>query len=494
MLAFVIYLLLIVWLIWKTAFFDLLRDEKLSGSIPAGFFLLKALAVPVFYFVYKKLYGGIETLDAGKFYGDACVIGSHAFKNPMAFLRLMFGMQNDQPGSQDYVDYLSRTLNWDNGTMKDYLYNDNRIVIRVHALLYFISFGSYYVQALFNCLLGFLGIFRLYQSFKKYFSGKEIGLLAILCFFPSLWFYSGAVLKEGIVLFVLGHLVWFTLRLIQGEKRISVILAAFFLFYTGCLLKPYIILFCWFCLSLFFVLENKTNLRYKALVFVSTFVLIFFAVDLASRSLKGRSVTEAVMKHRRTFSGVAKGGIYLYNKDKYIRLEYDTALLQKRADSVFSIKNGSPYMFWTNNNAIDTFFCKSNTDVVSEYRLEQMVSPSRSNIGTGSDKSPVGTVASALYHSLCYPLFINASGIMQWLGSFENLLILLSFAVIMAGAIKNRRLSFFVVVLVFMTVFVCLLAGVATPNSGAIFRYRSPVAAYLMIAALYYLPFKKRAT
>lgn len=493
MTIFVIYLLIILWLIKHNAFFGLLDDDKLNKTQLVWMFFFKALAVPLFYYVYKKLYGGIESLDAGKFYGDAQVIGSYALQDPIAFIRLMLGLQDDAPGSADYINYLSRTLNWDNGTMKDYLYNDNRVVIRVHALFYFIGFGSYFAQALFNCFLGFLGIFRLYKSLKPYMVGKEFWLMAILCFFPSLWFYTGAVLKEGLVLFVLGHLLWLTLRIMNGERKLVVVLATLFLLYLGFLLKPYIVLFCWFCFGLFFVLDKKQALRYKTLLFFSVLAIVFALLNLFSWSIKGRTVVAAVMKHQRTFAGVTKGGIYLYDKDKYIRLDYDTTLINKKADSVFAIKRGSSFMYWTNNNALDTLFCKANTDTTSVYRLDQMVMPGRSNIETGTNEGYAKTILHSVYHSLFYPLFFNAHGAMQWLGSAENLLLLFSLVFIVVGIIRQKKADTFVLVLVCITLCVCVLAGVATPNSGAIFRYRSPVAIYLLIAALYYFPLKRRS-
>jgi hypothetical protein len=39
----------------------------------------------------------------------------------------------------------------------------------------------------------------------------------------------------------------------------------------------------------------------------------------------------------------------------------------------------------------------------------------------------------------------------------------------------------------------CLLIGLTTPNSGAIFRYRSPAVIFILLAALYYLPVSKKS-
>ena len=78
MIAAAIYLLLILFLIYKNNFFGLLKDEQINSKIVTVLFLLKILAIPTFYLVYKKMYGGLEKFDAGKFYTDATIINDYA--------------------------------------------------------------------------------------------------------------------------------------------------------------------------------------------------------------------------------------------------------------------------------------------------------------------------------------------------------------------------------------------------------------------------------
>ena len=125
--VFIIYLLVFLSLIYYNGFFGIIKDDKISNKQFTILFLLKALAVPTFYFVYKKLYGGLELFDAGKFYRDASIISDFAKEDTLAYVKLLFGLQDDSPGSYDFVNYLSRTDNWDNGQLKDFLYNDNHI-------------------------------------------------------------------------------------------------------------------------------------------------------------------------------------------------------------------------------------------------------------------------------------------------------------------------------------------------------------------------------
>ncbi|MBL7917257.1 MAG: hypothetical protein JNM96_02600, partial [Bacteroidia bacterium] len=69
-----IYFLVIVFIIYKNGFFGIFKDDSISTLKFAGLFILKCLAVPVFYYIFKKYYGGIEQYDAGGFFRDSKTI------------------------------------------------------------------------------------------------------------------------------------------------------------------------------------------------------------------------------------------------------------------------------------------------------------------------------------------------------------------------------------------------------------------------------------
>ena len=119
-LYFILYLILILLLIYKYGFFGLINDRALSPGLLTLLFFFKALAVLVFYFVYKKAYGGIEGFDAGKFYSDAKTISDYSKVDFAGYLKLLVGLQDDAPNSSLYKTCLVHTQNWDNGTSHDY--------------------------------------------------------------------------------------------------------------------------------------------------------------------------------------------------------------------------------------------------------------------------------------------------------------------------------------------------------------------------------------
>jgi len=489
-----IYLFIILFLIYKNKFFNLFNDEQVSAKTIAFLFLLKVLAIPAFYLVYKKMYGGLEKFDAGKFYTDATILNDYAREDFAGYLKVLFGFQDESPGTNFFDHYLVNTTNWDNGRLKDFLYNDNRIVIRLHSLLHFIAFNSYHVHALFNCFLSFIGIFFIYKSIKDFFAKKEIFVLLILCFLPALWFYTGAVLKEGIAIFILGSTLYQTKKVFLGQISVFSIGSLLFLVFISLLLKPYLLFFAAIYFSVFFALSHSKKIKYKSFVFISAITIVFVFLNSLSMAFKNRTLLEAAITHQRIFADASKGGIFLLDSVKFVRLEFDSTLVKKIATKpdYFTIKKNAPYIYWEHSHQQDTLFALANTDTITQYKLVYQLPKSGSNIFLAYNSSNMVSLgASCLYYSLLHPFFFNSKSLLQHLASLENLFVIISLFFFLFGLLKNKKDSFPAITFVLFALLLCLLIGLTTPNSGAIFRYRSPAVVFILLAALYYLPVSK---
>jgi hypothetical protein len=492
LIACILYLLLLFWLIRHNGFFGLFNDSGISKKKFAVLFLLKTLAIPVFYLVYQKIYGGIEKFDSGKFYNDVKIINGIARTDIALYFKLLLGLQDDNPKSYDFL-MLSDTMNWDNGAIKDFFYNDNRVLIRIHSVLHFIAFGSYFVHALFDCFLSFVGINFIYKTFKEFFYGKEFAMLVILCFFPALWFYTGALLKEGITLFILGCTLYQSKKLIYGSFRLIGMIWLMFLLFVSCLLKPYLLFFAAVYFSAFFIIY-RLKANHKTIAFFSTIILFLFALNFSSRFAKHKSLKQAAVERQRIFAGVSKGGIFLYNNSRFIRIEYGSSQIKKVAHhpDKYTIKKNIPFMYWKSGSQ-DTLYCRANQDTLSAYDLAYIIPASNSNIAPPSGSQNIGTfLFYSLYYTLAYPFFINVKSVLL-LASFENLIILFSLIAVIIGFIKNKKEKFLPLAFLFFALLICLLIGATTPNSGAIFRYRGPAVVFILLSALYYIePFKSK--
>lgn len=488
MIVFILYSLVLLALIYYNGFFGLFKDNRISTTQFTGLFFFKILAIPTFYLVYKIMYGGLERFDSGIFYRDAKAVNDFAKTDFIEYLKMMFGLQDDSQGSYVYNHCLVNTYNWDNGRIRDYLYNDNRIVIRIHSVLHFIAFNSYFAHALFSCFLSFIGIFNLYRSVKEFFARKEFIVLLILCFFPALWFYTGALLKEGLTIFFFGCLIWQLKKFIYGTRDLKNVLWLLFLLFISLLLKPYLLFFAAICFSLFFIIY-RANIKHKLLVFFSILVVCVVSVNVISVALKNKSLVKAALARQRVFADAAKGGIFLLDSVKFVRLEFDSTLVKKVSgkEKRFNIKKDSPYIYWEHTHQQDTLFCDKNTDTLTQYKLVYQLAESGSNFGLENyTRSIPGIITTCLYYGLFYPLFMNAKNALQLLASAENLALIIALILFVIGVFKNKKDHFPPVFFVFFALSVCLLIGLTTPNSGAIFRYRSPVVIFILLAALYY--------
>jgi hypothetical protein len=485
-LPFIGYTLLIAVLVWL----GLIRIPfGFSRTITVMIILGKLIAVPVFSIFYAGKEGGLAQADAGKFYHDASVINRCAIERPPLFLKILSGTQSDSRQSAEFTACLRHTVNWDDGTVKDYLYNDNRVVIRLHSVLHFFSFGSYPAHALFSCLMSLAGIIFLCLALRDIIPpANNRLLLLVLCFFPSLWFHTGALSKESLVVLVLGSGVYLARRIVERRVSVKGAVTALALGAVSFFLKAYLLLPALVIFFLFFVVRHS-KVKYPVAVFLTALAALASMAHLGSLLVKDRGLVAAVQKQQRYFASAARGGIFLTCGDTFVRVPYDTALVRRVAgtDSLFSIRKGVKYDYWEDSHNEDTLVCSSNADTQTVYRLAYHIVPGRSNIAISSYGNAVATgVAMAIYYALFHPFFINANGMIGMIASFENLLLVLSLLIVLRGTFVSRKSKLPIMAFLAFGLLECMLVGFAAPNSGAIFRYRAPAAVFIVIAALYY--------
>lgn len=488
MAVFVIYAALLTWLIYKNRVFGLFSDPNISTKFLLVLFFLKLLAVPAFYLFFKISYGGIEKLDAGKFYHDSVVMNELAYTNFGEYFKMLFGMQDDSQGSFFFKNCIDTTYNWDNGPVKDFFYNDNRVVIRIHSVLHFIAFNSYFAHALFDCFASFIGLFLIYKTLKHWFTGKEKHLLVTLMLFPTLWLYTGGLLKEGITILFFGWLLFCLQKFICVRPGLWIGLQLLFLLFLALLLKPYFLFYGAAVFTLLFIIECK-KIKHGYLFFFGTMLLLVLLGNLASILVKHRTLLQAAEKRELEFRDLSTGGIFLLDSVKFVRVPYDTNLVErvKSKPNFYTIKPGVSFTYWEHSHQQDTLYCSSNVDASATYSLVYILPKAGSaiNVIEGSPNYFVSAMRS-LYYTTLHPFFFNAKGIMQQFASLENLILLISFLITAIGLfLKKKTLPGFIFAFFGLSLFI--LVGFTTPNSGAIVRYRAPAAVFVLVSALYFL-------
>ena len=483
-----IYFLLILFFIYRNNFFGLFKDEVIRAKKVVLLFAAKCLAIPVFYLIYQWKYGGIDKFDAGLYLKDSEILYHLAFYNSGDFLKLLFGMGDISPLSESYTQFVAKTANWDEGVSYRLLFNDNRSVIRIHTLIHFVSFHSYFVHALFSCFIGFTGIFWIYRSMADIFKGKEFLFLLTFCFLPNTWLFSGALLKEPLVLFNIGAVMLLINRLMKREDNA----VRSFLFVLAIILlivylRPQITL----PIALLYILfrcVQRFHVRFPSLIYLSvTWIGLVIAAWMFS-VIKGKTVSSYLNAKQTEFVEVMNGGYFLKDDVKFVYLPHrpdwlktDTAGGEYR----YRIARGAQFHYRMDANQSIKHVCRQNADTLTRYKMIYELVPARSGFDADTLSGTLRDIK-AISNAMAYGLFLplKFDNLLSLVISAENLLLLFSFIVLILG-IYARRNKLPLVFILTLTLFFIFLFGFTTPNTGAVVRYRSVVMPFLVCVLFY---------
>lgn len=256
------YTAFFIFIIHKMEFFDL---NGVSKKAISGILILKILSGLALWAIYTFYYTDRATADIYKYFDDSKILFDIAQINLAHFLKILFGIGNNSP---EFHSYYAQMHYWTR-RIDSSIYNDSHTIIRFNALLRFFSFGYYNVHTVFVCFLSLTGLTGIYKTFVPYLQDKKTELLVAVFFLPSVLFWGSGVLKEGLIFFALGLLIYHFHKLFSVNSIFvclgSGLLLAFSKFYVWLAILP----------GLFFILLiNKTNKRGIAWKFVIILIVI----------------------------------------------------------------------------------------------------------------------------------------------------------------------------------------------------------------------------
>src|SRR5665647_1745560 len=189
----------------------------------------------------------------------------------------------------------------------------NFMVIRVTAILCFITFGKYMALNLFFSMIAFTGVWKLYRFFcDKYPQLYKKFAIAIL-FLPTFTFWSSGILKEPLVISSLG---WLTYSLYQmAYQKRNIIKNSFRVFVTVYIfssIKIYILVAYLPAFIIFLLLKNTMLIKNKlgkillVAIFITGSVFIFTKVsnkvEDSLGEFTGGDLTETISIRQENFS------------------------------------------------------------------------------------------------------------------------------------------------------------------------------------------------
>lgn len=475
--AFCFVLLLIAAIIFRNRFFHL---PGLPRKASLFFFILKIIAGIAVWYIYTYYYPQREYADIWKYFDDSEVMHNSLRDHPGDYVRMMTGVGIDERIQHEYFD---KMLHWDQ-QFENNLFNDSHTIIRFNSLVRLISLGNYHTHSLIMSFLALIGLCAIYRWIYPFlFQWKKV--VAFLLFVsPSLLFWSSAVLKEGILFFSIGMLIYHSWKFCEDKKRfrlfwiaISILLLAMAKLYMLVFILPALIL------GLFLV----KNPRFAFVKFIGTCAVLLLIGIGIHYSTATFSPFRIIANKQINFINLAKGGTYVMNNEDvcYLRPDQTTALIA--TDSThYRIQDGTEYLCWRiADDFKDTLNRTANNDTGYVILSENPVAGSLMKVSTlePTPSSILSESPAALGRSIFRPLPWEFKPVMIIPPMLENLLmyILLVLAFIAPKKPSSKAIFWFCILYVILALTV---TGLTTPVLGALVRYRIAAQAFLFFAIL----------
>lgn len=116
------------------------------------------------------------------------------------------------------------------------------IVTRIGFFAGLLGLGSYFGTTVFYSLISFIGIWKLFLIFRRYYPELENKMAFAALFVPSVVFWGSGILKDSLTIAMIGFLIYaldeFFFRGKKNVKQLSIILFSTYLIFEA---KPYIL-------------------------------------------------------------------------------------------------------------------------------------------------------------------------------------------------------------------------------------------------------------
>ncbi len=284
-------------------FFDV---EGISKRTLSGIFILKIFFGLLLWAVYTFYYTDRSTADIYKYFDDSEIIFNTLKTNPVHFFKIITGIGNN---TFEFDPYYGQMHYWAR-KIDSSIYNDSHTIIRFNALVRIFSLGYYNVHTVFICFLSLVGLTAIYKTFVPVLQDKKKELLFAVFLLPSVLFWGSGVLKEGLIFFALGLLIYHVNKLFS-VKSILICLAVGLLlalskFYVWLAILPGLLFMLWINKS------SSTKILLKFIIVITLILIVGLNIDKYT-SIQNPLVT--LSQKQIEFTKLAYGNAYdAYNR------------------------------------------------------------------------------------------------------------------------------------------------------------------------------------
>lgn len=381
-------------------------------------FATKLLAAFALVGVYQIVYENENTGDINKYHKAGLVLYSALEESPADYFKMVSGICADEPQLEYYYDKTDYWYKaWNYG-----LLNDNRTVIRYNALLDLFTQGNIWLNLIISAFVAFCGAYFLALAMLCFCKGRRWVAVVSAFLVPSVVFWSSGMMKECLVMFSLGLLMFSWVSLCQKFgvlKLLVVLVSAWFLF-----LAKFYVLLAMLPGMVVFALPAKFGAKKLLISSVAVFAVVV-TLFFFSGSIFGYDLVDTIVRKQHDFINMVN------------------------AEASYSGSN------------------------IEIQELEPTF------MGFASCLVP------AYINVLFRPFVTEANSFVKLVCCAENVVFLLLFLYMCVRfkPIDEKQIRFVLFTLCFMLILYALI-GMTTPNIGALVRYKIPVMPFLLCSML----------
>jgi hypothetical protein len=192
----IVWFLLLLWLAWR---FPVKQLGNYHKPFSVVLLLCKIAGAILLVYLYTWYYPEKEKADIYRFYSDGIAMFELRKENPGIFWKNMFGLGNDFEYDGAYFHSMNNWVHPHGNRM----YNDNRMVIRLHALMAFITDRTLLNHAIAFAGIAYIASIWLVLNLARLLSAPFKPLLVTCFLFPGLFIWGTGPMKETLVLLFL---------------------------------------------------------------------------------------------------------------------------------------------------------------------------------------------------------------------------------------------------------------------------------------------------
>lgn len=290
---------------------------------------------------------------------------------------------------------------------------NNYMIVRITAILSFLSFQKYLILNLFFSMLSFSGVWRLYRFFYEQYPHLHKQLAIAILYLPTFVFWSSGILKDPICTGALG---WLTYALYETFYKKKDLLKNFvIIFISGYLLyviKVYILISYVPFFFLFLVLKNVNLIKSRVMRITFVAGLVVLAITMFTTVMSqlagtlgaygGNDVTKNISIYQKAYAEQEDVGSTFS-----LGVEYDGSVqsLIKIAPAAVVATLFRPFIW--ESKKISTLFSSIESMFIMFFTLSVLYKSGPVNFVRSIAKDP--TILYCLLFALLFALFVGAT-------------------------------------------------------------------------------------